>query len=382
TINDSLGHTAGDTLLREVAERLRSCLRKSDIVARQGGDEFIIILPDIRESYSPHVIAEKILNVMQAPFRYDEHEFYVSFSIGIAVYPDNGTDAEQLLIHADQAMYAVKNRGRSGYRYYSSALNLQSEERLRLEGQLHHALDENQLEVYYQPRYLLSGNRLTGLEALLRWRHPELGLILPEEFISLAEETGLIVPIGEWVLRRVCRDIHVLRTEIESVPVVSVNYSPRQFQKSGIVGQISDILKEENISAEALELEITEGSLMPEPESARQLLKRLRKLGVGISLDDFGVGFSSFSSLKTLPVQTIKIDRSIVKALPGSDRDAAIVHAILALGHGMNLKVIAEGVEREDQKHFLMEAGCLKAQGNLFCEPLPRADLIAFLKSN
>ncbi len=381
TINDTLGHSAGDWLLKQVAILLNNCLRNSDTVARQGGDEFIIILPDVDHGGGASAVANKILQKFESPFVYESHELRVSCSIGIALYPENGETSDTLLKNADAAMYSVKNKGRKGFRFYSSARDSQSVERLRLEGRLYRALENEEFLLHYQPRVELESGRVCGLEALVRWKHPERGMVPPVEFIPLAEETGLILQIGEWVLKKACLDHRILREEGFEKLVTAVNFSPRQFQQPDLMLRVRDVLEETEMSPERLEIEITEGTLMDDPNAAQDILSRLNKLGVQTSIDDFGTGYSSLAYLKRFPIDILKIDRTFVNGIPGEADDVAIIGAIIALARSLNLMLIAEGVETEEQSSYLKSVNCDQVQGYYFCRPLPMEELLPVLRN-
>jgi diguanylate cyclase (GGDEF)-like protein/PAS domain S-box-containing protein len=379
TINDTLGHAVGDLLLKEFAERLTACLREGDIVARWGGDEFTILLPYIDMADDASKIANRILKAFQSAFHLEQHELYVSTSIGIALYPEDGTDAETLLQNADSALYRAKERGRNNYQFYVSTMNSQASKLLRLENRLHHAIDNDEFSVYYQPQFNAQTGEITGIEALIRWPHPQFGEISPSQFIPLAEETGLIVPIGEWVLRTACAQN---RAWIEAgLPAirVAVNLSARQFQQPSLVETIAQILKETRLDPYLLELEITETTLMQNIEFARDALRELQAMGVYISMDDFGTGYSSLGYLKQFPFQTLKIDQSFVRELKDDPRDTAIISAVLALGNGLNLRVVVEGVETQGQLRLLQRLHCQEMQGFLFSKPLNVSDTTKFL---
>lgn len=369
-INDSLGHNIGDLLLQEIGKRIQACIRESDTVARLGGDEFTILLPAISQPEDATRVAGKLLESIRMPLHLDGHDFQVTTSIGISIFPEDGVDAETLIKNADTAMYQAKEDGRDRYQIFNAAASARVIERLALEQGLRKALANNEFVVFYQPILELRTGRICGMEALLRWEHPDLGLIPPMEFISVAEQTGLMVPIGSWALLTACRQAQTWARLGFTNLTVAVNLSVSQLQRE-LIDRVRLALDDSGLAAEHLELEITESGAMQNPERSIQLLEELRRLGVRISLDDFGTGHSSLSHLKRFPIDTLKIDQSFIHDL-GSDRDtAAIVTAIIAIGHKLRLRVVAEGVEFEAQRVFLMENQCDQMQGYLFHAPLP-----------
>lgn len=369
-VNDSLGHLAGDRLLQSVAERLKECVRDSDTVARMGGDEFMVLLPDIGQAADAAKIAQKILNVMAQPFRLSGQELVVAASIGLSLYPVDGTDGETLIKNADAALYRVKDQGRNHYQFWTSEMNVRATERLSMENSLRRALEQQQFVVYYQPQVDLGTGRIVGVESLVRWRHPEKGLVSPAMFIGVAEETGLIVPLGEWVLRTACNQAK--EWEQRGYPLrVGVNLSVRQFRQRDLIHQVTEILRETGLAAKSLNLEITESLAMEDVESTITILQALGELGVQISIDDFGTGYSSLSYLKQLPINALKIDQSFVSGIGTNANDTAIVTALITMAHSLELKVIAEGVETEQQLAFLRAHRCEGMQGYLFSPPVP-----------
>jgi len=370
TINDSLGHMAGDRLLQSVAERLRHCVRDADTICRQGGDEFIIVLPEIADVEAPARVADKILRRLAEPFEVDGHMLGTSFSIGISVYPNDGVDASTLMKNADTAMYHAKENGRNTYRFFTEAMNANAMERLQIENHLRLALDHGELSVCLQPQVRLESGAIVGCEALVRWNSSTLGNVPPERFIPIAEESGLIVPIGRWVLREACRfAVGWYNRGVRQV-VVAVNISALQFRRDDIVMAVKDVLNETGLSPECLELELTESLLMENAEDVLETVQRLKSLGVRLSIDDFGTGYSSLSYLKRFAVDRLKIDQGFVRDMVDDPDDAAIVRAIIQLGRSLKLDVIAEGAESRAQVDFLMREGCREAQGYFFCPPV------------
>lgn len=381
TINDTLGHAIGDQLLQQVVERIINSLRDVDTIARWGGDEFTILLPHL--SYGEDIIqvAERILSALKPAFTLEGQSLHITCSLGIAVYPYDGEDSHTLLRNADAALYQAKKQGRNRYRLYTSTLNSQASELLTLENELHKALENQELRVYYQPQINSHTGKIVQVEALVRWQHPQLGLVSPQTFIGLAEENGLIVAIGEWVLHTACQQCLDWQSQGFTDLSVSVNLSARQFQQPNLVAAIAKILAETGLAPTYLELEITESTAMNDVEFSRSLLHKLRKMGVGISLDDFGTGYSSLGYLKRFPLNALKIDRTFIRDLPSDPQDLAITTAVIALGKGLNLSVVAEGVETEAQFQILKSLHCEAMQGYLFSPPIPAPDLTALLTS-
>jgi diguanylate cyclase (GGDEF)-like protein/PAS domain S-box-containing protein len=370
-VNDTLGHEAGDELLRAVAERVRACVRDEDTVGRPGGDEFTILLNQVRGARGAGRVARKILASLDAPIRVGSHELRVTTSIGITLAPDDGRDPQTLMKNADLAMYRAKERGRDTHQFFSDDMNTRAMERLVLENELRVALRSDQFALYYQPKVQLDTGRVVGLEALVRWHHPERGLLPPDTFIQVAEESGLIVGLGEWSLREACRQLSILH-ELDGEPVhVAVNLSARQFADPGLRKLVNRALTESSLAPRWLELEITETMLMEDIEEAILTLDALQDLGVALAIDDFGTGYSSLNYLKRLPIDHVKVDRSFVSDIPRNADDMAITAAVIAMAHQLNLSVVAEGVETREQMAFLCEHRCEFGQGYLFGPPLP-----------
>jgi diguanylate cyclase (GGDEF)-like protein/PAS domain S-box-containing protein len=378
-VNDSLGHEAGDRVLVETARRLRQCLRASDPVFRLGGDEFVVLLEETGDPGAVRTVAAKILSALSEPYRLDAQEFHLSASVGIANYPEDAGDRAGLLRCADLAMYRAKELGKNNYQFYSAQLNAQSVERMMLESALRHALERGEFDLAWQARVGIGDGRITGVEALLRWRHPELGVVSPGQFVPLAEETGLIVPIGDWAIEAACRQAR--RWLDAGLPPVrvAVNLSARQFEHETLVQTVGRLLDEYRLPPGTLELEITESLVMHNPEQAVRLLDELRRLGVSLSIDDFGTGYSSLAQLKRFPVDTLKIDRSFVQDLPD---DAAITSAVVAMARSLRLRTVAEGVETPEQLEFLRRLGCDEIQGYLFSRPIPAEEFARLLERN
>lgn len=377
-INDTLGHDAGDLLLQEVGTRLKQCVRDSDIVARLGGDEFVILLESVDDKKHIGSVANKILSSLLKPFLLLDQEFRITASIGISTYPEGGADEQSLMKNADVAMYHAKAEGKNNFQFYTAALNANSFERLALESSMRRALDRNEFELYYQPKVTLDDGRISGVEALIRWHHPELGTVAPAKFIPIAEETGLIVPIGKWVLRTACLQSVAWRKAGLQQVRMAVNLSARQFSSDTLLADIAAIVDESGVDPATLELEITESMLMQDTNKAIEIMTALKLLGIRLAIDDFGTGYSSLSSLKRFPIDTLKVDRSFIRDIPGNIDDRAVADAIISLGRALNLEVIAEGVETAEQRDFLQERACDEFQGFYFSKAVP-ADKFADL---
>ncbi|HJU53628.1 MAG TPA: EAL domain-containing protein [Pyrinomonadaceae bacterium] len=369
--NDTLGHVIGDRLLRSVAERLTAAVRDGDTVARFGSDEFAFLLTRIEGADDAARAAREFQRILDPLFDVEEHELYVTASIGIGLYPEDGADAQELLKSAGSALYRAKQSGGNNYQFYTADMNERALHRLALENKLRWAIERGEFRVYYQPQVSIGTGRVTGMEALVRWQHPEIGLVPPVEFIPLAEDTGLISPIGEWVLRTACAQARRWQDDGFDQLRVGVNLSPRQFQQPDLVPMVERILNETGLDAAALELEVTESSVMKNAESSIRTLGELKAMGIKIAVDDFGSGYSSLSYLKSLPIDVLKIDQSFVRDMTSDPKDAAIVMAIIQLAHSLQLEVKAEGVETEEQLRFLSLLRCDAMQGYLFCQPLP-----------
>ncbi|AEF99989.1 sensor domain-containing protein [Methylomonas methanica] len=379
-VNDSLGHPVGDELLRAVAQRLKNILRHGDTVARLGGDEFIVLLDDVENLEIIEHVATKILEGFAKPFMAREHKLEIGTSIGISRYPEDGKDATTLIKHADLALYQAKEQGRGMFQFYDVRLTERAKERLFLESELREALVREELLVHYQPQYSLADDRLIGAEVLLRWHHSEHGIIPPDKFISIAEDTGLIVPIGEWVLQTACRQAKTWLAAGYDFQRMAVNLSGVQIERSDMLATVRQVLKDTGLPANYLELEITETYIMQQAQQNIRIMEDLRALGVALAVDDFGTGQSSLGYLKRLPVDKLKIDRSFIMDIPQDSNDMAITRAIIALGHNLHLTVLAEGVETAEQSAFLKELGCDEAQGYYYSRPLEAASYERFLK--
>ncbi len=383
TINDTLGHGIGDKLLENVAERLLKCVRDEDTVARWGGDEFTILLPHIQSKEQTLKIAQRILHAMTPIFEIEENEFHISCSMGISIFPMDGQDGKILLRNADVALYRAKDQGRNNYQCYLPIMNDQSSDILTLENRLHSALQRNEFYLYYQPQINTKTQKISGIEALLRWHDPTSNqLIPPAKFIPIAEETGLIIPIGEWVLRTACLQNKAWQDAGFTPVRVAVNLSPRQFQQKNIVSLVTNILTETGLDPHWLELEITENTLMQNMDFAQKALTELSQMGVHLSMDDFGTGYSSLGYLKKFPFDTLKIDQSFIRDLQQQPKDIAIISAVIALGKGFNLRILAEGVETENQLNLLNNLHCEEMQGYWFAKPLSVENITALFQEN
>jgi diguanylate cyclase (GGDEF)-like protein len=367
-VNDTLGHHVGDELLKQVAGALAGQLREGDTLARLGGDEFIVLLENVDDQPGAGHVAENLVAMFEQPFIVSDYELFVTGSVGISVYPNDATDLNMLIRNADIAMYQAKARGRNGYQFYAPSMTGEGVERLRLEAMLRRSIEKNEIFLNYQPQVEIDTGRLIGVEALVRWDNPELGLVPPVRFIPLAEDTGFINQLGKWVLYEACRQMMRWQEAGLAVPKIAVNLSVKQFERGSIVNMVADILKETGLAPERLQLEVTESVIMNTGD-ALGFINDLHAIGVGLAIDDFGTGYSSLAYLKQLPVQTLKIDRSFIKDISTDANDEAIAIAIIQLGKSLNLSVIAEGVETQDQADFLLRHGCNLAQGYFYSRP-------------
>jgi diguanylate cyclase (GGDEF)-like protein len=377
-INDTMGHGVGDRVLQEAARRVTGAVRSSDLVARLGGDEFVLLLEESHDDGELVEIAQKILKAFAPTFIIDGQELALSASLGICTFPTDGGDAQTLLSSADIAMYRAKEQGRNRFCFYAAELNTLSQERLSLEAGLRHALDRGEIEVFYQPKIGFGSGRVSGVEALIRWRHPQLGLLLPDRFVGLAEEIGVIIPIGYWTLRRVCELARGWQEMGMPLPV-AVNLSASQFHERELVSELAAILKSTGVAPHTIELEITESMVMRDPDRAGEIMEALRAMGVRIAIDDFGTGHSSLGYLKRFPIDRLKVDRSFVRDLPHNGDDVAITRAVIAMAHSLRMTVVAEGVESKDQFDLLRDEGCDEFQGYYCRPPLEEDELLRFL---
>jgi len=376
-VNDTLGHPMGDALLKKVADRLRSTVRPTDTVARIGGDEFVILQTNVRVASDTQALARRLVDLVGRTYMVDGHLLTIGASVGVALAPSDGTEADTLLKNADLALYRAKLDGRATYRFFEPEMDARMQARRRLELDMRQGLARREFQLHYQPQLQLEGNRLVGCEALIRWNHPERGMISPLDFIPLAEEIGLIVPIGEWVMRQACRDAMTWPTPL----TVAVNVSPAQFKSERLVEMVMSALAASGLPATRLEVEITEGVLLQENAKTLQTLHRLRELGVRVSMDDFGTGYSSLSYLRSFPFDKIKIDRSFVSDLSANRDGVAIIRAIAGLGKSLGMTTVAEGVETHDQMERIRTEGCTDVQGYLISRPVSATELLAFLSS-
>ncbi|SPE34561.1 putative Diguanylate cyclase [Burkholderiales bacterium] len=381
-INDTLGHDAGDELLKSMAHNLKDCLRSSDVVARLGGDEFVVLLPEVAEPAEVTTVARKILSETTKPISVSGKEYRVTASIGISVYPLDSDDEQSLMKHADIAMYQAKDEGKNNFQFYSKDIKSHSSERLAMESHLRLALERSEFHIHYQAKNDLRTGTITGVEALLRWQSPELGAVTPSQFIPLAEETGLILPIGKWVLETACAQNMIWQRQGLPPVCMAVNLSPRQFADECLLGDIACALRETGMPPELLELEITESMVILNPERAMRLLTAIKDMGVRLAIDDFGTGYSSLAQLKRFPIDTLKIDRSFIRDLPADMEDKAITEAIIAMGRKLNLIVVAEGVETQEQESLLRELACDQMQGYLFSRPIAADRFAELLRRN
>ncbi|MCK9173600.1 MAG: EAL domain-containing protein, partial [Desulfuromonas thiophila] len=379
-INDSLGHNFGDQLLRAVAGRLQHCVRETDSVARLGGDEFVVILAEVADMKDIALVAGHLLEQLNRPYRVEDREIRLSASLGISLFPRDSDDSATLLRNADMAMYRAKRLERSSFLFYAPEMNQRLQETMELEEALRQALEQEQFLLHYQPKVNLATGQICGCEALVRWQHAQRGLISPAQFIPLAEETGLIVPLGDWVLRQACAQTCQWRNAgLQPVPV-AVNLSARQFRKGDLTQRLQSILQHSGLAAGELELELTESMIMDNPQQAVQIMHELKQLGLSLSLDDFGTGYSSLNYLRRFPVDNLKIDRSFIRDVATDTSGASVVTSIIQIAHNLGLGAVAEGVETRDQLDFLRRCGCDQLQGYLFSKPLAAEDFAAFLR--
>jgi diguanylate cyclase (GGDEF)-like protein/PAS domain S-box-containing protein len=376
-VNDTLGHAAGDLLLKQVSERFSKCVRSDDTVGRLSGDEFAIVLSALASPQDAAIVAKKLVDALNRPFHLHGADLFVTASIGITVYPTDSADQDELIRNADVAMYRAKDRGRNNYQFYTPEMNRRTREMLEMEAALRRALERDELVLHYQPKISLATAQITGVEALLRWQHPVRGLVPPAEFMPLLEETGLIVRAGEWVLHAVCRQLNEWRKSGMRPLPVAINLSARQFLSPDLGQTIKSALERHAVEPQLLEVEITESSIMVDTEEAIRTLEYLQSLGVKSAIDDFGTGYSSLGYLKRFPLRALKIDRTFVRDITTDPDDATITQAVISMAHSLQLKVIAEGVETAAQVDFLMRYGCDEVQGFLFSRPVPAEDCAA-----
>ena len=380
-INDSLGHAIGDKLLQSVAQRLMGCVRHSDTISRQGGDEFVVLLPYIENPEGAGFCAQKMLATLALPHRIDQHELHISVSIGISIYPDDGQDAETQIKNADIAMYQAKENGRNNYKFFEQDMNARAVHRQSVEVSLRRALERQEFVLHYQPKINLQSGTIVGVEALIRWQHPEQGLLLPAQFVSIAEDCGLILPIGRWVLREACLQARSWQQAGLPPIIVAVNISALEFRNKDFLGNIRAVIEETGLEPRYLELELTESVLMQDAASTDPMLHALANLGIRLAIDDFGTGYSSLSYLKQFPINTLKIDQSFVNQMCSNLDDAAIVSAVTSMGKSLKLCVIAEGVESSEQSAFLLAQHCDEGQGYYFGCPMVAEALATLLQT-
>ena len=379
-VNDSMGHDAGDEVLKIFAERIKHSLRVEDTVARMGGDEFTVILENLNSVQSPTIVAEKILKIMEEPLTVNGQQLYLTTSIGITIYPDDGQDTLTLIKNADAAMYKAKNDGRNKYQFYDVEMTDMAYARVTMETQLREAIKQEDFVVYYQPQVNIVTNELIGMEALIRWNHPRKGLLSPDYFLPLAKETGLIVTIDRWVMKTAMQQMKQWHNEGLATGYLSLNLSVGHLMRKDFMFQFKELLEQSGCEEKHIQIEITEDEVMKDPEYAISVLQQINDMGISLSIDDFGTGYSSLSYLKRLPIDTIKIDRSFINDIPLDEEDVAITKAIIALSESLNLKVIAEGVENNEQKDFLLQNGCHNIQGYLYAMPMPAEVIENFLR--
>jgi diguanylate cyclase (GGDEF)-like protein len=375
-VNDTLGHKTGDMLLKQASARLSNVLRQNDYICRIGGDEFAIILEKVKQIEDISIVSEKCIEALSNPFVFDSNSFFIGVSIGISICPEDAAAANDLLVNADMAMYEAKLRGKNNYQYFNKEMNDNHSRKFQLESDLRHAITEGQMELYYQPQVDANNGKLIGIEALMRWNHPQKGMVNPDEFIPIAEETGLILPLGEWLINTACQHSnHVIESGLKDISI-AINISGIQIRESSFIDTVRNALKMSSVKPGYLEFELTESILMDDSDLVIDKVKQLNNLGVNVAIDDFGTGFSSMSYLKSFPINKLKIDKSFISGLPQSSEDMAITRAIIAMAHGMNIKVVAEGVEHDDQVDFLCEHDCDIFQGYYYARPMPLEELL------
>ncbi len=378
-INDSLGHDIGDKVLRVIAQRLGKIVHKRDALARLGGDEFTVVIEDLKHIQDISLLANKIIELLSKAITIDDNKLYISSSIGISLYPDDGLSAQNLIKYADAAMYKAKDEGRNNFQYYSAEMTELAFERVIMDAGLREALKNEEFVVYYQPQINGENDALTGMEALVRWKHPSIGLVPPSKFIPLAEETGIIIPLDQYVMKSAMKQMTKWYNQGLQPGVVALNLSMKQLNQKDFITILKTMLLETKCKAEWVELEVTESQIMANPEEAIKTLQEISAMGVKLAIDDFGTGYSSLSYLKRLPIDKLKIDQSFIRDLPDDEEDAAIAKAVIALAKSLNMRVIAEGVETQEQKEFLVKNGCKNIQGYLYAKPMPTADMELFL---
>ncbi|MCK5678501.1 MAG: EAL domain-containing protein [Flavobacteriaceae bacterium] len=378
-INDSLGHSFGDKVLKIVAERLANIIRKEDSLARLGGDEFTILMEDIHKKENAVLLAEKVLTTLAEPIYIDNHTFYVTGSIGISLYPQDATEMNKLLMYADTAMYKAKDAGKNNVQFYNTEMTDMAVEHVIMQANLRKALSKKEFVVYYQPQMNVKTSKQIGVEALIRWQHPTLGLLLPSKFMPIAEETGLIVSIDKWVMKTAMKQMAQWHKKGLNPGILALNLSLKQLHQKDFISLFKGMLLESGCNPECLEFEVPESQIMNHPEDAILLLNKLRNMGIKLAIDDFGTGYSSLSYLKRLPINKLKIDKTFIQGLPNNEEDVAIAQAIIALAKSLNLSIIAEGVESKEQRDFLLENGCENVQGYVYGKPMPADEMEATL---
>jgi diguanylate cyclase (GGDEF)-like protein/PAS domain S-box-containing protein len=378
-INDSLGHFVGDELLQQVSQRLRGGLREGDTLARVGGDEFNLLIPEITHQRDIKLLAEKILGLFRQPFKIGDEEIFVSFSIGISIFPEHGDSRESLIKHADIAMYQVKNTGKNGYAFYEESMQQHYSNTRYVENGLRKAMENDELRLFYQPQVDIQNDKIVGMEALIRWQHPTKGLLFPCDFIRIAEDTGMITHVGEWVLNRACQDVSRWLREFDLKVSLAINISVKQLEASDFIPMVLKTISHYDLSRNVLELEITENEIMQDMEKSIETLNILSQKGIRIAVDDFGTGYSSLGYLQSLPINTLKMDRSFVSSIK-TNGDNSIINAIIAMAKGLNLDVIAEGIENPSQKQYLKDSGCTLGQGYHFSKAVPEAEFLALMQ--